>query len=379
MPHLILQTKFPATEATAEVSFYGSVERETMQAVQLATCGALQSSVDLSAMQVGFWQQSPHAPNVTQFVVNLPGTWECRRTLQNVLRVLWLDVFERAGWSVASASNCEHGGLPAVSSPAGLTADPKAPSGFKGECTNFILFKHAPSTGMFAHGIDHRKTNVAASHPAGVLSSIGSDDGVKHDGGDDGDGGSTSPRSHGLPLPEVVQRLLRENNVLRWDPADRHYVVLDGSRFEDRFNQLRKVRQKHKNGTVERPFSRMHNFYHLDRGDKWAKTGTIFRPKKASYAPTGYQNDHIDVLPSHKKAAAADTDSKAPDTTSSLAVLSAVLPSTVSGLGGGTATSGAGGGNSFPSIAPANYRMLTALMAAGGLQPPLGSGQGANQ
>jgi hypothetical protein len=65
MPHLILQTKFPATEATAEVSFYGSVERETMQAVQLATCGALQSSVDLSAMQVGFWQQSPHAPNVT--------------------------------------------------------------------------------------------------------------------------------------------------------------------------------------------------------------------------------------------------------------------------------------------------------------------------
>ena len=73
-----------------------------------------------------------------------------------MLRVLWLDVFERAGWSVASASNCEHGGLPAVSSPAGLTADPKAPSGFKGECTNFILFKHAPSTGMFAHGIDHR-------------------------------------------------------------------------------------------------------------------------------------------------------------------------------------------------------------------------------
>jgi hypothetical protein len=53
----------------------------------------------------------------------------------------------------------------------------------------------------------------------------------------------------------------------------RCYVVLDGSKFEDRFNQLRKVRQKHKNGSVERPFSRMHNFYVLDRGDKWAKTG----------------------------------------------------------------------------------------------------------
>jgi hypothetical protein len=52
-------------------------------------------------------------------------------------------------------------------------------------------------------------------------------------------------------------------------------VVLEGSKFEDRFNQLRKVRQKHKNGTVERPFSRMHNFYLLERGDKWAKTGAL--------------------------------------------------------------------------------------------------------
>ncbi len=56
---------------------------------------------------------------------------------------------------------------------------------------------------------------------------------------------------------------------------NRYYVVLEGSKFEDRFNQLRKVRQKHKNGTVERPFSRMHNFYLLERGDKWAKTGTL--------------------------------------------------------------------------------------------------------
>lgn len=57
-----MQTKFPATEMTAEINFYGAVERETMQAVQLATCGALQSS---ASMQVGFWQQNPVAPNVT--------------------------------------------------------------------------------------------------------------------------------------------------------------------------------------------------------------------------------------------------------------------------------------------------------------------------
>ena len=49
---------------------------------------------------------------------------------------------------------------------------------------------------------------------------------------------------------EVVQRLLRENNVLRWDPVDRSYIVLDGAKFEDRFNHLRKTRQKHKDGSI---------------------------------------------------------------------------------------------------------------------------------
>ena len=96
-----------------------------------------------------------------QFIVNMPGTWECRRTLQNVLRVLWLDVFERAGWTVASASNCEHGGLPPVPTIVGLQqltpVDPKAPNSFEGECTNFVLHKQSTSTGIFAHGIDHRE------------------------------------------------------------------------------------------------------------------------------------------------------------------------------------------------------------------------------
>ncbi len=61
---------------------------------------------------------------------------------------------------------------------------------------------------------------------------------------------------------------------------------MDGFRFEERFNQLRRVRQRHKNGTAERPFSRMHNFYVLERGEKWAKTGSLFRPKNTRLAPT---------------------------------------------------------------------------------------------
>jgi hypothetical protein len=61
MPHFIIQTLFPANEGSAEINFYGTLERETMQAVQLATCSALQASMDL---QVGLWQKHPLAPNV---------------------------------------------------------------------------------------------------------------------------------------------------------------------------------------------------------------------------------------------------------------------------------------------------------------------------
>lgn len=47
------------------------------------------------------------------------------------------------------------------------------------------------------------------------------------------------------------------------------------------------------------------------------RTGTVFRPKKASYAPAGFQNDHVDVTVPPKKVPAsssgADGDSKAAD------------------------------------------------------------------
>jgi hypothetical protein len=65
MPHLMIQTKFSASDASAEVNVYGTVERETMQAVQLATCSALQTPVDLSSSaHAGTWQKHPLAPNV---------------------------------------------------------------------------------------------------------------------------------------------------------------------------------------------------------------------------------------------------------------------------------------------------------------------------
>jgi len=54
--------------------------------------------------------------------------------------------------------------------------------------------------------------------------------------------------------------------------------------------QMRQKKAKPSAQEHSRPFSRMHNFFILDRGDKWAKTGTSFRPKSSKFAPPGFQN-----------------------------------------------------------------------------------------
>ena len=106
MPHLIFQTKFPMHEEMAEISIFGSIEKETMEALQQCTLAALQSAAHMAAPPVGFWRPSPYSGHVVHFAVNMPGSWQWRCTLQNVLRVAWMDVFERAGWSVVSMWNC---------------------------------------------------------------------------------------------------------------------------------------------------------------------------------------------------------------------------------------------------------------------------------
>jgi hypothetical protein len=62
-------------------------------------------------------------------------------------------------------------------------------------------------------------------------------------------------------------------------------AVRDSSRALSRFNELRKVRNKPKAAGTERPFSRMYNFFVLEQGDKWAKTGTRFKPRNAAGYP----------------------------------------------------------------------------------------------
>ena len=54
----------------------------------------------------------------SHFLMNLPGDWAWRQTVQNILRVAWMDIFERTGWTLvsmwnanASASNSALNGL----------------------------------------------------------------------------------------------------------------------------------------------------------------------------------------------------------------------------------------------------------------------------
>ena len=82
-----------------------------------------------------------------------------------------------------------------------------------------------------------------------------------------------------MKIPDLIQALAAEGQCLRWDTNLLCYEVLNGSLFEQKFNALRSVRGKRKELAVDRPFARMHTYFVLLRGEKWAGTGTLFRPK----------------------------------------------------------------------------------------------------
>jgi hypothetical protein len=59
-----------------------------------------------------------------------------------------------------------------------------------------------------------------------------------------------------LRLPELVDVLAKQGQVLRWDDDHNWYEVLDGPLFEERFNELRCTREKRKEQAADRPFAR---------------------------------------------------------------------------------------------------------------------------
>ena len=82
-----------------------------------------------------------------------------------------------------------------------------------------------------------------------------------------------------LKIPELIDRLAKTGEFLRWDHSKNWYEVMDGREFEIKFNELRCIRGKRKENAADRPFARMHIHFVLVRGEKWAGTGSAFRPK----------------------------------------------------------------------------------------------------
>ncbi len=111
----------------------------------------------------------------------------------------------------------------------------------KGECANYLLFKPLSVPGVYtdsAHALAKpayclRDTyqranpycNIFCSTAPMSASSGASETGSTVDNeiadDDDGDIQPTKQRGQGLPLPEVVHRLLKEPHIIRWDPAQR--------------------------------------------------------------------------------------------------------------------------------------------------------------
>jgi hypothetical protein len=93
---------------------------------------------------------------------------------------------------------------------------------------------------------------------------------------------SLQSRQTFMRLPELIDTLAKDERVLFWDAVHNWFEVVDGPLFEERFNALRCIRGKRREDAVDRPFARMHIHFTLVRGDKWAGTGSAFRPKGES-------------------------------------------------------------------------------------------------
>ena len=61
------------------------------------------------------------------------------------------------------------------------------------------------------------------------------------------------------------------------------------------------MRKKQNPSSSERPFSRMYTFFSLKHGDKWSKTGTLFKP----LGPPGYPRHVTSTVAKKERASAA--------------------------------------------------------------------------
>uniref|UniRef100_A0A7S4U5Z9 Uncharacterized protein n=2 Tax=Guillardia theta TaxID=55529 RepID=A0A7S4U5Z9_GUITH len=253
MPHAALRVLLRSPPSLLELLFFGPVDARTLDLLSSTTTQCLkrflEKEIEIERKQI----QSPIVVSILRFNLSHSPRLDLL-DLWNILHVHWLDAIELEGWKVSSISmregnseahkNEDRGALHLSSS--ALLQKACLPAAYE-EC-------------ILEEGEDKLETSVKQE--------------VQEDS-----------RASGLPLPKVVEQLVKEGTSLQWNSSSGTFVVVDGERFEERFKQLRKVRQKQKEGSRERPFSRMHNFYVLEFGDRWAKTGSIFRPKSPEFVP----------------------------------------------------------------------------------------------
>jgi len=296
MSHTLIATFLPVEEQCCIVTVYGKVEEAALATIR-GHASPVESKTYLAAarpVQDSPPAGSPTAGGFTRFAVDIQGSFEERRIMANLLRVNFFNALESFGWCIAAAGTSRTPSDVLQGIQTDLVVEDESCLG-RGEYANFLMAKKGRLKGMEPQAPSWDIASV-------VSDSVQTSSNTPSESGGEtrqttplcSPGTGTSNKSWtagldkggGLTLPEVVVQLLEDEQALRWDSTERIFQVVDGARFEAKFNLLRKTRQKPKDGTAERPFSRMHNFFTLV-GDKWAKSGSIFRPKDlARHFPT---------------------------------------------------------------------------------------------
>lgn len=102
---------------------------------------------------------------------------------------------------------------------------------FDGEGTNFLLYKYSATA-------PEQPPTTSTPVEERTAEPMEEDD---HRSQSENLDSPSSQGGQGLPLPEVVMQLVKDPTILQWDAGQRCYIVIDGERFEEKFNQMRKV------------------------------------------------------------------------------------------------------------------------------------------
>ncbi|EKX38137.1 hypothetical protein GUITHDRAFT_144446 [Guillardia theta CCMP2712] len=125
MPHLIFQAKFPLTKEQAVISLYGLLEKQLIEDFKQCSTSVLQNALgsELPDPVIVDDAKDTEAPDQIKycrsllypcdlpafldrhFTIRLPISIERRSILQNVLKIEWMDMFERGGWTLVSMWN----------------------------------------------------------------------------------------------------------------------------------------------------------------------------------------------------------------------------------------------------------------------------------